>query len=161
MICLRTMLVVLYHTISTRYTFAMISKYACRSSTSFCIHIIKLICPSLDIEQTINLWNTKYTNFDSLALYIHQNTLMTVRTVLLVYFLCVKGSLGEGDLLMVHLITCNDCIKMMTKMTDRTFITFYAYVQINQTWLHTCSLTLTWPQAQPRKEIAWWCWLFV
>ena len=136
MICLRTMLVVLYHTISATYTFAMISKYACRSSTSFCIHIIKLICPSLDIEQTINLGNTKYTNFDSLALYsiyIYQNTLMTVRTVLLVYFLCVKGSLGEGDLLMVHLITCNDCIKMMTKMTDRTFITFYAYVQINQT----------------------------
>ena len=158
------MLVVLYHTISAKYTFAMISKYACRSSTSFCLHIIKLICPSLDIEQTINLGNTKYTNFDSLALYsiyIYQNTLMTVRTVLLVYFLCVKGSLGEGDLLMVHLITCNDCIKMMTKMTDRTFITFYAYVQINQTWLHTCSLTLTWPQAQPRKEIAWWCWLFV
>ena len=158
------MLVVLYHTISAKYTFAMISKYACRSSTSFCIHIIKLICPSLDIEQTINLGDTKYTNFDSLALYsiyIYQNTLMTVRTVLLVYFLCVKGSLGEGDLLMVHLITCNDCIKMMTKMTDRTFITFYAYVQINQTWLHICLLTLTWPQAQPRKEIAWWCWLFV
>ena len=157
------MLVVLYHTISAKYTFAMISKYACRSSTSFCLHIIKLICPSLDIEQTINLWKTKNTNLDSLAcvIYIDQNTLMTFRRALPIYFLCVKGSLREGDLLMVHLITCDECINLMTKMTDRTFITFYAYVQINQTWLHICSLTLTWPQAQPRKEIAWWCWLFV